>query len=123
MTKIVIIEDEKEVRDILLETFSERSQFKVKAAGNGKDGFELVKSMRPDVILLDIKLTVQMDGVEVLRRIRGAGTPVKVIVITGYADAAVEKRVREIGVEAFIEKPFEPPEIIQAVEKVLKQRG
>ncbi len=122
MATLLIIDDEQDICDIVEDTFKQEKAFVILKASNGPDGVDLVKLHRPDVILLDIKLYGLMDGVEVLQEIKRYHPRGKVIIITGFSDDAVEKEVTEIGVAAYIEKPFTPPEIIKVVKDVLEKK-
>ena len=122
MATLVIIDDEQEICEILEDVFAEEKGYAILTADNGPEGLELIKKHRPDVIILDIKLTVQMDGVEVLRQIRRILPRVKVVVITGFVDEEMEREIREIGIDGYIEKPFTPPRIIRAVQDVLETK-
>ena len=64
MATVLIIDDEEEICDLLEDVFKQEKGFAVLKTDNGEDGVELVKGQRPDVILLDIKLQVGMDGVD-----------------------------------------------------------
>lgn len=122
MATLLIIDDEHEICDIIEDVFEQEEGFAVLKADNGPEGLELVKKHHPDIILLDIKLQVNMDGVEVLRQIKQSGSRAKVVVITGFVEEKMEREIRDLGVEAYLEKPFTPPEVISTVKEVLQKK-
>ena len=121
MATVVIIDDEKEICEILEDVFNEEEGFTVLTAENGLDGLALIEKHSPDVTLLDVKLSAQMDGVEVLREIRKRNAKAKVIVITGYVEEKMEQEIKQVGVDGYIEKPFSPPQIIGEVQAVMNR--
>lgn len=122
MATILIIDDEKEICDLLEDVFKQEKGFAVLKTDNGEDGVEFVKSHRPDVILLDIKLQVGMDGVDVLKEVRKYHPNAKVIVMTGYVEEVMERTIKNLGVDGYLEKPFTPPQILDVVKSVLKRK-
>ena len=122
MATILIIDDEQEICDILEDMFRMEKGFAILKADNGPDGVELVKAHRPDVILLDIKLQAGMDGIEVLREIKRHHEKAKIVVITGYVEETMEDEIKKLGVDAYIEKPFTPPQIIAVVKNLLQEK-
>ena len=122
MATLLIIDDERDICDILEDVFKQEESFAILKATNGWDGLDLVKTHRPDVILLDIKLQAGMDGKEVLEGIKKYHPKARVVIITGYVEEKVEREIRELGVDAYIEKPFTPPQIVSAVKEVLQKK-
>lgn len=122
MATLLIIDDEQDICDILEDMFSQEKGFAILKADNGEDGVALAEAHKPDVILLDIKLQVGMDGVDVLRELRKRHSRAKVIIITGFVEEAMEREIRELGVDGYIEKPFTPPQIVSTVKNVLRKK-
>ncbi len=96
-------------------------QYQVETAGSGRECLEKVRSIRLDLILLDIQMP-DMDGFEALKNIREEegkkSTPV--IFLTASEDARIEIRGLEEGAEDFIRKPFVPMVMLQRVQHVLE---
>ena len=105
MAKILVIDDEKSIRDTLKEIL-EYEDHKVDLAEDGEEGLESFKNNKYDIILLDIKMP-KKDGIEVLEDIFGVTTDVPVIMISGHGniDTAVESIKK--GAYDFIEKPLD----------------
>ena len=105
MAKILVIDDEKSIRDTLKEIL-EYEDHKVDLAEDGEEGLEQFKNNKYDIVLLDIKMP-KKDGIEVLEDIFGVATDVPVIMISGHGniDTAVESIKK--GAYDFIEKPLD----------------
>ncbi|MFZ5801992.1 MAG: response regulator [Candidatus Omnitrophota bacterium] len=103
--RILIVDDEsgivEEVRDFLTE-----EGYEVYTADTGKDGIRLIENVRPDLVLLDMKLP-DMSGIEVLRFSKQRFPRVKVLVNTGYIDQKIIDESCELGRDAFLQKPFD----------------
>lgn len=121
--KILYIEDESQMLQ-LVRLILERQGYQFIGALGGQQGLELARKEKPDLILLDLMMP-EMDGWEVYRRIQADeelhGTPV--IVITAKAQSIDRVLGLHIAkVDAYITKPFDPDELVTAVEKVLAAR-
>ena len=105
MAKILVIDDEKSIRDTLKEIL-EYENHKVDIAEDGEVGLEQFKNNKYDIVLLDIKMP-KKDGIEVLEDIFSVATDVPVIMISGHGniDTAVESIKK--GAYDFIEKPLD----------------
>jgi DNA-binding NtrC family response regulator len=104
MTKILVIDDEQGIRN-LLDTLLRRKGYDVVLAESGRQGLELFRRERPDVIVLDLKRP-EMDGLTVLRQIKNLDPGKPVIILTGAGTAEAEKQVRALGVTEYVEKEF-----------------
>jgi two-component system alkaline phosphatase synthesis response regulator PhoP len=121
MKKILIIEDEK----ILAEMYKEKLEmegFKVSLAFDVKEGIEMAKKERPDLILLDILLPVE-NGVSFLRKQKEDKeiSEIPVIAFSNYDDPRTKKEAMELGVKEYLIKTnYTPTEIIEKIKKCLK---
>ena len=104
MAKILVIDDEPGIRE-LLDTLLRRKGYDVVLAESGQKGLELFHRERPDVIVLDLKMP-GMDGLTVLQQVRSLDPRKPVIVLTGAGTAEAEQQVRALGVTEFVEKGF-----------------
>lgn len=118
MKKILIADDEKNMRWVLSKNLHEEG-FTTIEAENGEMAFNLFVDKEPDLVILDYKMPL-VDGLEVLRRIRTINNEVPVIMITahGSTDAAVE--AMKLGAADYVSKPFELDELKLTIRKVLK---
>ena len=104
MTKILVIDDEQGIRN-LLDTLLRRKGYDVVLAESGRQGLELFRRERPDVIVLDLKMP-EMDGLTVLRQIKNLDPGKPVIILTGAGTAEAERQVQALGVTEYVEKEF-----------------
>ena len=122
MADILLVEDSPEVsmtvREILI-----GAGHTVSAAGNGKEALAQLKERRFDLIVSDIWMP-EMDGIALLKEVRGSGNGVPVIVISGGAPNApltyTAPLASTFGANAVIYKPFEKDELLNAVSAALK---
>jgi len=118
MTMVLIVEDAAEYRELLVALF-EGNGFDVRTAEDGERALELVRSDRPDVVLLDVGLQ-GMDGLEVCRRVR-TFSDVYVIMLTAR-DEEMDRLVGlSIGADDYVTKPFFPREVLARVQALLRR--
>ena len=118
MTKVLVIDDEQGIRN-LLDTLLSRKGYDVVLADGGRKGLELIRRERPDVVVLDLKMP-EMDGVAVLQQIRRLNSDQPVIILTGAATPEREQQVRALGVTEFVEKEFSLHRLGDALKRLLK---
>ena len=104
MPKVAIVEDDQAIAQMYRFKF-EAEGFTVETAENGKLGLELVLSMKPDIILLDLMMP-EMTGDEMLTQLRkdSWGKNVKVIILTNMGEQEIPEDVKALGVSAVILK-------------------
>ena len=120
MSRILIIEDDNEVRDYL-ESVLSRAGYDVVAATNGKDGVELYHAEPADLVITDI-IMPEKDGIETIMDLRRNNTSLKVIAISGGGRAEPENYLhsaRLLGADKTMRKPFTNEEMLEAVEQLL----
>ena len=116
--KILIVEDEANIRE-LLRLYLEREGYTVLEAENGVEGIKKWKSDKPDMLLLDVMMPV-MDGWAVCREIR-AESNVPIIMLTAKGETADRVSGLEMGADDYIVKPLEMPEVIARVRAVFRR--
>jgi two-component system response regulator AdeR len=115
---VLVVQDEQEIAEIL-EGYLRREGFRTERASDGPQALNLVWAAQPDLVLLDIMLP-EMDGLEVLRRIRNHGnTPV--ILVTARTEDLDKLLGLELGADDYITKPFSPREVVARVKAVLRR--
>ncbi len=104
MTKIAVIEDDPAISQMYRIKF-ETEGYEVETAGNGKLGLELIKKLRPDIVLLDLMMP-EMNGDEMLALMRKTswGKSIKVVILTNMGEQEIPEPVRKLGVSAVILK-------------------
>jgi len=119
--RILIIDDEPELVKAV-EVRLKASGYDVEVAYDGKAGIDKAKEVRPDLILLDFVMPM-MDGYEVARELM-ADIEIKqipIVVLTASQQKDLKARFREIGINAFIVKPFETSDLLNMVNKYLSK--
>ena len=117
MPKLLVVDDEPEILEMVTGHFSLRG-YQVLKAQDGLEGLKLAKSECPDVILLDLKMK-EMDGDRFLEKIREEKIASKVLVITGYQDKALHEKIESLGVEGIIEKPVSLKELQRKIQELI----
>ena len=118
--QLLIIDDEQGIRDFLSSAFEEKVS-NILTASTGKDGLALVKSKRPDLVLLDIRLS-DMNGIKVLKEIKKLDPDIIVIMITAYGTMQAAIEAMKMGAYDFILKPLEISKTLHLVEEGLEKR-
>lgn len=117
MAKILVIDDEEGIRN-LLDTLLTRKGYTVVLADGGRKGVELFRRERPDVVVLDLKMP-EMDGMAVLQQIRNLNPSQPVIILTGAGLPQAEERLRAFGVSEYVEKEFSLHRLGDALKRAL----
>ncbi len=114
MTTIVIAEDEAIIRLDLRELLEEEGYQVVGEAGRGDQAVELARSLRPDLVILDVKMP-GMDGIEAARQITSEGV-CAVLMLTAFSQREVVEQARDAGAVAYLVKPFQKQDLVPAIE-------
>mgnify|MGYP003334258507 FL=1 len=114
MTTIVIAEDEAIIRLDLREMLEEEGYSVVGEAGRGDQAVELVRNLKPDVVILDVKMP-GMDGIEAAKRISADGV-CAVLMLTAFSQREVVEQARDAGALAYLVKPFQKTDLVPAIE-------
>jgi len=119
MTRIVIAEDEAIIRLDLRETLEEEGYEVVGETGRGDHAVDLVREMRPDLAILDIKMP-HTDGIAAARMIN-AENLCAVLILTAFSQKEVVEEARDAGALAYLVKPYEKSELLPAVELAIER--
>ena len=119
--RILIVDDEQSVREVLSEYFTEQG-YSVESAGGGEEALALVERGTPDLVLLDVRMP-GIDGVETLRRIRKIAPDVSVIMVTANEDVALARETLKLGALDYVAKPFDFVYLERAIMAGLAQSG
>jgi DNA-binding NarL/FixJ family response regulator len=116
--RVLLADDQALVRGGFRMILEARDDFEVAGeAANGVEAVELAQALRPDVVLMDIRMPV-LDGVEATRRLVASGSPARVLVLTTFdLDEYVDAAIRA-GASGFLLKDVEPEELVTAVRVV-----
>jgi DNA-binding NtrC family response regulator len=116
MKKILVIDDETIVRTSCERTLRPEG-YEVISASGGQEGIEHLQKQSFELVLLDLKMP-DIDGIEVLTMIKKKWPDTKVIMITGYSTVDTAVQALRYGAYNFIEKPFTPDSLLNAVKEV-----
>ena len=119
--KVLVIEDEPELREILLYNFN-REGFTAVGCGDGTESLNLLQQERPDVILLDLVLP-GLDGWQVYARLRAdhANSGIQVIIVSAYNADEEILRGMEFRADDYIRKTFRLKDLIARVQAVSRR--
>jgi two-component system, OmpR family, response regulator len=120
-SRILVVDDEDNIT-FLLDAALRHFGFEVRVAANGRDALREATAFAPDVILLDVMLP-DLDGFEVIRRMRLDGIKVPVLFLT--ARDAVDDKVRglTLGGDDYVTKPFSLEEVVARIQVILRRQG
>ena len=113
MAKLLIVDDESDIREFARNFFKKR-KIDVFVASGGRQALEIVSKENPDLVLLDIRME-EITGVETLKELRKTNQTTKVIMVSGVEDEETIKETKTLGVIGYIHKPF----ILEELEKVV----
>jgi DNA-binding response OmpR family regulator len=118
-SKILIVEDDRKMSSALISGI-EAAGYEVVAANSGEEGFFLVHSLQPDLLLLDLTLP-HRNGLDILRQIRKEAIDIRVLVLTSHS--SVEDRVEGLnsGADDYLGKPFSFPELMARIDALLRR--
>jgi CheY-like chemotaxis protein len=116
--RVLVVDDDEVIRQLIAVNL-QLEGFEVETAVDGQDCLERVREVRPDVITLDVMMP-RLDGwVTAVKLREDPGTAhIRVVMITARAQEHDVRRGHEIGVDAYVTKPFDPNQLIQTVRKL-----
>lgn len=118
--RTILAVDDVPVNVILLKTILTRIKIETITASNGKEALEAIDKVRPDMVLLDLRMPV-MDGFEFLTRIRESSdkADIPVVVVSAFTAQTDIDRAMELGANDFIQKPVIMGQLIECISKTL----
>jgi DNA-binding response OmpR family regulator len=119
--RILIVDDEQSVRDVLTEYFVEQG-YRVETAGDGEEALARVQASVPDLVLLDVRMP-GIDGVETLRRLRALATDLAIIMVTANEDVGLARDTLKLGALDYVAKPFDFVYLERAIMAGLARTG
>ena len=120
MAKTVLIVEDNELNMKLFRDLLEAHGYQTSGTSNGIEALDLVRKLRPDLILMDIQLP-QVSGLEVTRWIKDDPElrSIPVVAVTAFAMKGDEERIREGGCEAYLSKPISVGKFIETVRRFI----
>ena len=118
--KLLIVDDDQDLVEVLADVFTRDGRFDVKTVNNGFDAGMMVKEFRPDLVVLDIMLP-DINGKEVCQRVRSdpALDEVKVICISGMVEQDKVQDLMAAGADDFMQKPFDAEVLLERACRIL----
>jgi excisionase family DNA binding protein len=112
--KVLIVDDDEELVELMVDVFARDGRFEIKTANNGFDAGMQVREFRPDLVVLDIMLP-DINGREVCQRVRSDNTleSVKIICISGMIEQDKVADIRAAGADDFMHKPFSVDKLLE----------
>ena len=120
MEKILIVDDNHDIC-LLLERFLSKQGYKTASVQRGEDGLALLRKETFELVICDFKLP-DIDGLEMLRRIKVLNPATAVIIITGYSDVRIAVQSVKHGAYDYVTKPLYPDEILLTIKSALERR-
>ncbi|WP_419764755.1 MAG: response regulator transcription factor [Arcobacter sp.] len=114
--KILIVEDEKRLAQLLKDAISE-SFFSVIIAKDGKEGLKKFKSFKPDIVITDIMMPF-CDGLNMTQKIKELDELIPIIVLSAHSDKEKLLKAIDLGISKYFIKPFDPDELIDHIKKI-----
>ncbi|MBI4324528.1 MAG: sigma-54-dependent Fis family transcriptional regulator [Chloroflexi bacterium] len=118
MDKLLLIDDEVDVQYSFRRIF-EPTEIELTTASSGEEGLRLVPKIKPDLVLMDIRMG-GMTGLETLRRLRQMDTKLPIILMTAYGTTQTAIEAMKLGAYDYLLKPFDVPKLKQLVAAALK---
>jgi response regulator NasT len=117
--RVVIAEDEVLIRMDLAEMLAEEGYEVVGQAGDGQKAIDLAEELRPDLVILDVKMPV-LDGISAAERIAGERIA-PVVMLTAFSQRDLVERARDAGAMAYLVKPFSQSDLVPAIEMAVSR--
>ncbi len=119
MQTILVIDDDESLRDTI-GVMLEQEGFRAVLAGDGKSGFEKAVTLKPDLVLVDLRLP-GMSGTEICKQLRAARVATGIIVLSAVGDEFDKVLLLEVGADDYVVKPFGTRELMARIRAVLRR--
>jgi len=119
-SRILVVDDEPAIRRFLRTSLGAQG-YQVDEAADGQAALELLRRIPPDVLVLDLGLP-DLDGFELLRRLRAGGSALPVIVLSSRADEKGKVEALDLGADDYVTKPFGIDELLARIRAALRHR-
>ena len=120
MKRVLIVEDQADIRKLIRMTL-EFEAYEIHEAGDGASGLRLARAVRPDLVLLDVMMPGEMDGLQVCQALKTDPDlkGIKVVLLTARGQIRDQEAGRAAGADEYLVKPFSPLQLIDVIEKLL----
>ena len=120
MTKrVLVVDDQPELRKLITMTL-QMGDYEVDEAEDATQGYEKVKSFRPDILLLDVMMPGEMDGYQLCEKLKSDSnySDVSVVLLTARGQASDIEQGERAGADRYLVKPFSPLQLVQTVREL-----
>jgi CheY-like chemotaxis protein len=116
----ILVADDHEDTRVILRHYFEAMGYNVLEAHDGEQTLASMKGSHPDAVVLDIQMP-RMDGIQVLRAVRGDGTlrDIRILALSAHALSDEVRQIREAGADAYLAKPADPKAVLDAVRALI----
>ncbi len=121
MKRVLIVEDQADIRKLIRMTL-EFEDYEIHEASDGSFGLSMARATRPDIVLLDVMMPGELDGLQVCQRLKSDPEMryVKVVLLTARGQPRDREAGRQAGADEYLVKPFSPLQLIETVERLLQ---
>ncbi|MBQ0930202.1 response regulator transcription factor [Ideonella alba] len=124
MKRVLIVEDQADIRKLIRMTL-EFENYEIHEAADGSFGLRMAQAIKPDILLLDVMMPGEIDGLQVCQRIKSdpemAGS--KVVLLTARGQQKDREAGEQAGADEYLVKPFSPLQLIETIERLLGADG
>ena len=120
MKRVLIVEDQADIRKLIRMTL-EFEPYEIHEAANGTEGLRLAVDVQPDLILLDVMMPGELDGLQVCAQVRAlpALQGTRVVLLTARGQNQDRDAGQEAGADEYLIKPFSPLQLIETIERLM----
>lgn len=123
MFRVVLVDDHPPMREVLRTYLENLGRYVVVGeAGNGEEAVSMVETMRPDAVVMDVRMPI-MDGVAATGTLRARGSQAVVVTYTGFPSDRLRRLTLRAGATHHLEKPFSLDSLGSCLEKALAKRA
>lgn len=121
MKRVLIVEDQADIRKLIRLTL-EFEDYDIHEAADGSRGLHTARAAQPDIVLLDVMMPGELDGLQVCQHLKAdpATRGVKVVLLTARGQSRDREAGRLAGADEFLVKPFSPLQLIETIERLLQ---
>lgn len=120
MKRVLIVEDQADIRKLIRMTL-EFESYEIHEASDGAFGLRMASAVRPDLVLLDVMMPGEMDGLQVCQAIKSnpALASVKVVLLTARGQSRDREAGKQAGADEYLVKPFSPLQLMDTIERLM----
>lgn len=119
MKRVLIVEDQPDIRKLIRMTL-EFEAYEIHEADDGASGLRMAVALQPDLVLLDVMMPGELDGLQVCQRIKSDATlaGVRVVLLTARGQTRDREAGQRAGADEYLVKPFSPLQLIDTIERL-----